>query len=482
MYTFDQNCSYILSKIRLSFFLFVIGSFLTSGYAQTDDVPSPVVFIYDASGSMWGRMQGRIKMEIAREVLSATVDGMPENQRIGLVAYGHRVESDCSDVEVMVDFDNVSKRDVHSALNGIQPLGRTPLAYSASQVIDGLQKNNQGATIILVTDGIESCGGQLCEVIRKAKDAGIHFKLHIVGFGLKTSETEELRCAALAGEGQYFDAQDAKDLESVLEEATTYTIDEDRFNLTVFVSKNDIGVDAYVRAINSFTKEDAGSVRTYADTGKLFLPPGTFDLEVKPLEGSDVSSQRVSEVKIPTEGVIHRSVSFDAGKAEIFVSNNEEGWDATIRVYLQDKSTQVASGRTYGNTKVFELNPGLYDFEIIALNVKGAAVVQRMEGIRIEPDRTVTPEYNYQTGIVLIGARSGASLVDASINIVDPSAGQGVAGGRTYTAESSNPKEFILLPGTYEVTVTALGAHKGKRERFTIEAVAGKSITRILDF
>ncbi|HRI85642.1 MAG TPA: hypothetical protein PK536_09385 [Ignavibacteria bacterium] len=63
------------------------------------DSPSPIIFIYDASGSMWDQISGKSKMEIASEVLKNSVNGLPENQRIGLVAYGHRTKGDCEDVE-----------------------------------------------------------------------------------------------------------------------------------------------------------------------------------------------------------------------------------------------------------------------------------------------------------------------------------------------------------------------------------------------
>jgi Ca-activated chloride channel family protein len=78
---------------------------------------------------MWGQMEGKTKMEIAADVLSSTVDSLPENQQIGLVAYGHRKKGDCEDVEFLVNIGDDNKTKVNQSLKNIKPLGKTPLAY-----------------------------------------------------------------------------------------------------------------------------------------------------------------------------------------------------------------------------------------------------------------------------------------------------------------------------------------------------------------
>ena len=166
-----------------------------------EEQPSPILFIYDASGSMWGQLDGKTKKEIASEVLATTVGNLPEDQNVGLIAYGHRNKSDCNDIEYLVALTNNSKAKVTGAVKAINPIGRTPLARSATMAIESLKKSNTKATIILITDGIESCDGDLCKVISDAKANGIDFKLHIVGFGLKEGEKKQLKCAAKAGDG-----------------------------------------------------------------------------------------------------------------------------------------------------------------------------------------------------------------------------------------------------------------------------------------
>lgn len=189
-------------KTIIYIFFFFSTAFLLNAQSSQERL-SPIIFIYDASASMWGQINGKTKMEIAAEVLTTSVNDLPDNQKIGFVAYGHRNKSDCKDVEFMVDVKSGSKSDVIKSIKGIQPLGKTPLAYSATLVIDILRRSKMRATIILVTDGTESCGGDICDVIEAAKAEKIDFKLHIIGFGLKDGETAQLRCAAKAGNGRY---------------------------------------------------------------------------------------------------------------------------------------------------------------------------------------------------------------------------------------------------------------------------------------
>ena len=122
------------------FFYFVgVILFTISAMGQTKqnpEVPAPIIFIYDASGSMWGQMEGKTKQEIAASVLATSIDNFAENQQIGLVAYGHRKKGDCTDVETLLPLTNTSKSDVTTAVKNIKPLGKTPLAFSAEKVID----------------------------------------------------------------------------------------------------------------------------------------------------------------------------------------------------------------------------------------------------------------------------------------------------------------------------------------------------------
>jgi Ca-activated chloride channel family protein len=559
--------------------LLVLSLFLLSMFSlpaqNASDTPASIIFIYDASGSMWGAMEGKTKMQIAGRVLSQTLDQLPPTQPIGLFVYGHRRERDCQDVEWLVPLTNLDKNLLREAIGGIKPLGRTPLARSAQQVLDELRISKQKATIILITDGIESCDGELCEVVRLAKNEGIEFKLHIVGFGLKDDETAALRCAAEAGEGEYYDAANAISLAAGLIEATSATIEEipapmpDQLvrNLSVFATKNGVAIDAWVVAKPLDSDERATTLRTYADTSYMSLLPGRYQLAFRPLENSDVNTKSLGEVIVYADSLVHRSISFDAGKIAIHatkngaacdavfnifpsgsndnvaggrtyakttiteldpgsytvklsvlkvdgqdtdqvfedvlvnanetfelthdfssgelslqITNNNELWDATFKVKDPETGASVSSGRTYAKPVVVEVNPGVYDLEILALKVEGKERSRTIASVVVKATETTEVTHNFDTGELSVGVSSSAGLVDAVISVKELETGAKVSGGRTYTRETTNPWKVTIFPGTYQVEVRGLGDFKDRQETFTIQVVAGQKAAQSVRF
>ncbi|MCB9344194.1 MAG: VWA domain-containing protein [Lewinellaceae bacterium] len=462
----------------LIFFLFIS----TLSFSQTNPNPSPIIYICDASGSMWGQMQGKTKMGIATDVLSNSVSKLPDNQKVGLVAYGHRKKGDCQDVEFLIDVESGSKSQIEQSLKGIKPLGMTPLAYSASQVIDKLRQTKMKATIILVTDGIESCKGNICDVVTAAKKEGIDFRMHIIGFGLKESETEQLKCAAKAADGKYFDAADAEGLSEVLNEATAATVDDPKGNFSVYAIKNGKPIDAYVEAFQYGTKKSMSIGRTYKDTALLYLPSGKYELLVKPLEDSDVSPISIPVIQNTDGNAGHQTVSFDSGKMDVTTTNNGEGWDVLVKILENGSGKVAASGRTYGKTKSFDLNPGTYDISFQAMRVDCLSDVVTQEDIVVDGGKTAKVEYDFRTGEAMIGVKSSKGLVDASVKVMDAVSKKTVANNRTYTSSTSNPKKFILCAGEYEVSVTGLGEFKGKSSTFKMTINTGQTFEKMLEF
>jgi Ca-activated chloride channel family protein len=447
------------------------------GMAQDQNAPSPIIFIYDASGSMWGQMQGKTKMVIASEVLSASIHKLPENQKIGFVAYGHRKKGDCKDVEFMVDVSNGTKSQVNTALQGIKPLGMTPLAYSATQVIDKLRASKTKATIILVTDGIESCDGNICDVVIAAKKEGIDFRLHIIGFGLKAGETEQLKCAANAGDGQYYDAADASALGDVLSEATSETIDKKAGNFGVHAVKNGKPIDAYVKAFKAGTKDEAGTLRTYGETRYMYLPAGMYDLEAFPL-GSDVNGIVLKGQESFDDKKAERTISFDGGKLGVTTTNNEANWDCMVKL-LDQNGKVVASVRTYQEPKEVEVHPGTYKISIQALAMEGINTYTEIENVTIAAGEITPMAYNFETGTAFIDAKGEGKSIDSVVTVHEVTSGKNVAGSRTYDRGAN----FLLNPGTYKVKVAPLGNFKDRKaQTFSIEVKKGEALSKTVNF
>lgn len=447
---------------------------------QAQEQSSPILFIYDASGSMWGQLEGKTKKKIAADVLSSTLSTLPTEQQVGLIAYGHREKGNCDDIEFVMGLDNTSKNKINEAISGMNALGKTPLARSATLAINRLKKNNEKATVILITDGIETCDGNICDIVTAAKADNIEFKLHVVGFGLKDGEKEQLQCAAQAGDGMYFDAANSQGLSEALKGATSTTVDDPAGNFSLYAYKNGEPVDALLIAKNA-GKEEIGRGRTYQDTAKIYLPPGTYEVSIRPLENTDINTSYVT-VTIKEGEPLHQDVSFDSGKLAITTNNNNEPWDATVRIYNQSNK-EVAAGRTYGKTRDFELSPGRYDVKLMAIKLKGKEIEKTIEQVTIKPNETTNIAHTFESGEIAIGAQAAdGTLVDATVNIYEVNSGDNVAASRTYKSANSNPRLFRLNPGTYKVTLKALGDHKGKSETITIDVKTADKTEKIITF
>jgi len=181
-----------------------------------------IEIILDASNSMWGQIQGEAKIAIAKKVLGQIIGELPEEMNVGLRVYGHRYGlkdgKACLDTELVVPIGPVDKNMLIQKVNKITPRGKTPLVDSVLQAIKDFE-NLESGTSILISDGIESCDGDINAIGPALKKAGLDLQVHIVGFDIKEIEArKQLEAIAKSTGGVYLDAKDSKELLSSLEQ------------------------------------------------------------------------------------------------------------------------------------------------------------------------------------------------------------------------------------------------------------------------
>jgi hypothetical protein len=186
------------------------------------EAPKNVEIIMDASNSMWGQIGGEAKITIARKVLAQIISGLPETMDVGLRVYGHRYELNdkraCTDTELVVPIGPVAKTQLIDTVNKIQLKGKTPLVLSVLEAIKDFEKIPNGS-VILVTDGIESCNGDIKSIAPAIKKSGLDLEVNIVGFDIKEAAArQELESIAKSTDGRYIDARNAGELLSALEQ------------------------------------------------------------------------------------------------------------------------------------------------------------------------------------------------------------------------------------------------------------------------
>lgn len=180
-----------------------------------------VELILDASNSMWGRIADKSKIEISRDVLLSVLESLPDGVHLGLRVYGHRwPRTDgraCTDSELIFPIGPLDRTALIRHIKGVTPKGRTPLVHSLLQTPQDFKGLPRG-TVILVSDGIESCDGRIEDVVSVLRKSGIDLTVHVVGFDVRErSSREELERAAQALGGRYFDAADAGALSESLQ-------------------------------------------------------------------------------------------------------------------------------------------------------------------------------------------------------------------------------------------------------------------------
>ncbi|TNF18881.1 MAG: VWA domain-containing protein [Rhodobacteraceae bacterium] len=177
------------------------------------------ILVLDGSGSMWGQIDGIAKIEIAQGVMGQLLASLPEDQELGLTVYGHRTKGDCSDIETLVAPGAGTRAAIADAVNAIQPRGKTPMTDAVVAAAEALRYTEEAATVILVSDGIETCNPDPCAAARVLQETGVDFTAHVVGFDVTDPEAlRQMQCLAEETGGRFLTAANAGELGEALVE------------------------------------------------------------------------------------------------------------------------------------------------------------------------------------------------------------------------------------------------------------------------
>lgn len=450
--------------------------------AQEEAPPSPLLLILDASGSMWGQIDGENKIVIARRVVGELVDGLPDDQEIGLIAYGHRREGDCDDIETVLQFGALDREGFKSTVNALNPKGKTPITESVKQAFALVKQAETTATIILVSDGLETCGADPCAAVKLARQEGLDFMMHVVGFDVAGEDTSSLQCAAQAGNGLFLSAENAAELGKALERAVAMSADVPAGRLAVTGIMNGELFDVAI-VVTDEAGEMVGSARTYTrpDTNpsSIPLPDGTFDVRVKAIR---IKGDIIREFRIEiTEGsTVERTEDFSTGEIAIGVTRNGALSDAVFKVLSAGTDNEVASGRTYTtdskNPAVVTIVSGHYDVSVgsVEIDNKPWAALGR---VTVKPGERAPLSHAFASGTLKVEVQRSGTLVDATLRIYGED-GKAAATRRTRTSESSNPATFDLVPGGYTIRVQEI---RGVKTESAVTVEAETTVEQTID-
>ncbi|TFJ91647.1 VWA domain-containing protein [Lentibacillus salicampi] len=188
-----------------------------------------VQILLDASGSMAQEIDGDIKMDLAKETIADFASNLPENANVSLRVYGHKgtnkkdgKEESCANTEEVYALGSYEEDDFEKSLNQFEPTGYTPIAKAIEEAGEDLANANGEETrsiVYVVSDGEETCGGDPAAAAKDLQKSDIEAIVNIIGLDIEESERESLEEIASAGEGEYFSANNAKELQETFEKA-----------------------------------------------------------------------------------------------------------------------------------------------------------------------------------------------------------------------------------------------------------------------
>lgn len=189
----------------------------TANKCYPQDISTRILFLLDASGSMWGTWEKEQKIVLAKRILTHLVDSLGDipNIELGLRVYGHsspKTRQDCKDTKLEVPFGLNNKTKIIEKIKSIVPKGTTPISYSLAMAANDFPVGtNIRNIIILITDGIEECQGDPCATSLALQKRGVILKPFVIGLGIDDNLIAQLDCV-----GNFFNATDEKSFKQIL--------------------------------------------------------------------------------------------------------------------------------------------------------------------------------------------------------------------------------------------------------------------------
>jgi Ca-activated chloride channel family protein len=406
-----------------------------------------ILFIFDASQSMMGYWQKNKKIDIARKVLIHMIDSLEQlkNVKMALRLYGHQrpvPPQDCSDTRLEVPFGENNAGAIRQKLRYVIPKGTTPIAGSLEAGANDFppECDNCRNIIILITDGIEACDRDPCEVSYDLQKQGIVLKPFVIGIGIDEGFKETFDCI-----GQYYNAIEEEKFEEVMEVVISQALNA----TTAQVNLLDINGNPTETNVNmTFYDHFSGKIMyNYIHTMNHRGKPDTLILDH--LVTYDVKIHTIPPVTIRNVNLTvgkHTVMAADAPQGSLILMT-KDGYQYRDQQFLVK---QAGKGITLNVQKMYEEEKylvGKYDIEI--------PILPRiyLNKVDISQSHTTKIEIPRPGILTLIKASAGYGSLYLKKSNKDEE-----------WVTNLNPKtkieSLVLQPGTYRVVFRAQNARQ----------------------
>jgi len=442
------------------------------------------MIVLDGSGSMWGQIDGVPKLQIARDTLRDVLKSVPDTTELGLMAYGHRKKGDCNDIELVVPPALGTASSIADKADSMKFLGKTPLTEAVKRAAEELRYTEDTATVVLITDGLETCKANVCELGSLLESQGANFTAHVVGFGLSKEEGAQVACLAENTGGQYFSADNGAALADALKETvvaitpsvTLVPVDQSGVKITDITltwsvldadgnealtdygfgdAGGKLGVGDYTVSVEGPAASGGGAISVVADVKSQSFE---ISLEVQRLEATLSAPAQIAagaEFEVTWEGPDHKS-----DYVTIVAKGSDEG---TYNDYAYTKN---------GNPSEINAPDGLGTYEVRYVHGETRKTLGSADIEVVEITGSVSAPAQVAAGSEFEVNWTGPAYKSDYITIVEVGADEGSYKDYAY-AKNENPAK-IQAPdslGEYEVRYV-IGASKRTLATTTVEVTA----------
>lgn len=316
---------------------------------------------------MTARHQDATRMDGAKNLFYRFIDSLGKNKNIqfALRMYGHTVKyppGDCKDSKLVVPFAPGNLELIKQKVAEARPTGITPIEHSLTEAANDFKDNKTSNIVIIITDGIEECGGDPCRARQKLIEKGIVFRPFIIGIGLTPEQIKTFECV-----GDYYDFENTQAFSEI-----TGIIQQQRMNrstsqVSIF---NNVRQPKETNVNMTFYDVRSGSYKyNYIHTLNNKGNPDTLIIDEYP------SYKVVAHTIPPRESEVirlntgkHTIIPIDAPQGYLKVSRREGVYNFNERVKMIVRSS--------GDMKTLNVQPlnttekyitGRYDVEILTL-------------------------------------------------------------------------------------------------------------------
>ncbi|MFN5224258.1 MAG: vWA domain-containing protein [Bacteroidota bacterium] len=337
-------------------------------HAQQKVQPQPltrILFLFDASQSMYGRWESDTKFEVAKRILTSITDSLQKipNVETALHIYGHTKRfppQDCDDNRLEVPFSKTNAIRIRNKLDEIRPSGTTPIARSLEACANDFPDLNSRNIIILITDGIEECDGDPCAVSKALQKKGIFLKPFVIGLNLSNELQKQFECV-----GTFFDAATESTFNTVMNVVITQALNNTTLQVNLI---DDNKVPSETNVSMTFYDQFSGAVRyNFVHT---IHPTGVPDtLVVDPLSKYTIVVHTIPQCIIDSVTLVpgkHTHVGVNAGQGDLLLKYDGLSDYKNLKCIVRENGQMnTLNVQEFNSTQRYLT--GKYDLEILTL-------------------------------------------------------------------------------------------------------------------